>query len=395
MNPDFTGYKKICIFVAETFPSTAGGGLNAFRFAKFLSQASGNPVDIVCYNYNGKLPENESYGDVNINRISYFNSNIFTKLFSLPVLVFNYLRFVLRSSIVIIYGRYLAGYELIIFFSLLLKKKIVFRSTLLYDDDINTILSNGNLVLKHLRTFLFKRLSLYFAINTTFAEIWGNKFGANKLFGHSQGVDTDFFEPADKKKFSEVSVQLNIKDNIPIILSAGILIERKGYRKIFDQLAQVQQSFVYLIAGVYQEEVAHRSSSDELKEMAELKKYGEQLLGDKLILLGKCLDILPYYNLADIFIHGSLIEGTPNVILEAMSCQLPVISYAFPGAEYIIKNHENGRLISDFNQLSTVVSELIIDKNKRESYALNARRSMVNFHSMQSLSDKLLQKLYA
>lgn len=56
-------------------------------------------------------------------------------------------------------------------------------------------------------------------------------------------------------------------------------------------------------------------------------------------------DPLPYYDLAHIFVCPSSRETLGNVILEAWSHRLPVVSTATSGARELIRDGENGRLV--------------------------------------------------
>lgn len=69
------------------------------------------------------------------------------------------------------------------------------------------------------------------------------------------------------------------------------------------------------------------------------------------------------------FLFTSKAEGLPMVILEAMSCGLPCISYDCPdGPADIIDNNENGFLLSmdDENSMIEKISFLIENKDQRE-----------------------------
>lgn len=63
------------------------------------------------------------------------------------------------------------------------------------------------------------------------------------------------------------------------------------------------------------------------------------------------------YRDADCFLNLSLYEGMPNTVLEAMACGLPVIASAVAGNEALVKDGDNGLLVSP-NDISTLGAAL-------------------------------------
>jgi glycosyltransferase involved in cell wall biosynthesis len=60
------------------------------------------------------------------------------------------------------------------------------------------------------------------------------------------------------------------------------------------------------------------------------------------------LDPFPYYRSLDIYLNTSFHEGIPLTILEAMSCQKPVIAPSVGGIPEIITSGEQGLLVEDY-----------------------------------------------
>ena len=71
---------------------------------------------------------------------------------------------------------------------------------------------------------------------------------------------------------------------------------------------------------------------------------------------------------ASVFILPSISEGSPNVILEAMSVGVPVVASNVGGIPEIINNGKNGYMFNfdDFNGFSDAAIELIRNNKKRE-----------------------------
>ena len=127
----------------------------------------------------------------------------------------------------------------------------------------------------------------------------------------------------------------------------------------------------------------------------ELVTYAEKLrlLPDHLVFQECCEDVLSAYNSSDIFVLTSDCEGTPNVILEAMSCGLPVVAFRVGGIPDIIKDGDSGFLANDGDEKSMVeiIANLASDKDLRERIGKCAREYVVNVHSLEKLNGNLLE----
>lgn len=378
--------KKIIFFTAETVPSYSGSGIMAFRYARFLKRYC-KSVKILCFNYNRKLVPFEIIDGVIIQRIPYYNQNLFTKVISLPMLLYYYMKETITNDVCFLYGTYMPGFESILFIHITFRKKIIYLSTLLYDDDIETIIKNAPFPLNIVRNYLFRRISLYLAINKEFKNSYKKYYKDSvPILLMSQGVDTDVFHPITENEKTEARKNFKIPLDTTVILSCGLLIERKGYRDIFKILSKIEWPFLYIIAGQRNIQEYHRSSQKEQNEMRILSVFGEKMLGQKVLFLDTHVNMLPVYSLANVFLHGAHWEGLPNVVLEAMACKIPVILKRIEGLDYVFRDRRNvvtyEQPIEAKDCLESVLNDRIFSKRLIE----NAYSDIINEHSYDALT---------
>ena len=94
-------------------------------------------------------------------------------------------------------------------------------------------------------------------------------------------------------------------------------------------------------------------------------------LENQVFLLGRKENPFIWLKHAILFIHTSYGEGLPNVLLEAMATETPIISYDCPtGPKDILLNGECGELVEMGNveQLADKIYNLLIDEKKQNYF---------------------------
>ncbi len=81
------------------------------------------------------------------------------------------------------------------------------------------------------------------------------------------------------------------------------------------------------------------------------------------------------YRAADLFVLPSLVEGMPNVVLEAMASGLPVLATRIPGSEELVLHGKTGFLVppSDPRALTDSLAALLEGDRLRAEMGLCAR----------------------
>lgn len=108
--------------------------------------------------------------------------------------------------------------------------------------------------------------------------------------------------------------------------------------------------------------------------------------------LGKVDDVQELYDTHDIFLLTSDHEGTPNVLLEAMSCGTPVVTAKFQGVELILDNKINGIICETIPEFVKAVELLSKDSEIRKKLIFNAKEKVNHQYSFENQL-KILSKL--
>lgn len=162
---------------------------------------------------------------------------------------------------------------------------------------------------------------------------------AEKIQVVGNGVDTEKFFAVDKQA---ARAKLNLAADVPVLISVGGLVERKGFHRVIDCLPGLLARYPtlqYLIVG---------GASAEGDMRAELAAQVARLGLNAQV---KFLGALPSGELrvplsaADVFVLATRNEGWANVFLEAMACGLPVITTDVGGNREVVCRKELGAIV--------------------------------------------------
>ncbi len=206
------------------------------------------------------------------------------------------------------------------------------------------------------------------------------------IFVVPNGIDLDLFKPTDS---SSLRNKLDLSKNHKIFITIGSLINRKGHIYLLEAVPQIINLFNnahFIIVG-----------EGELRNFIE-DKINHLKISSYVTLAGyqKPSTIAEWLNIADVFILTSLLEGNPNVILEAMACGIPVISTSVGGIEAMIQDGENGFLIppKSSNSLAEQVIKILQSDKLKINMGQKARKTILNNYGDWKKQSNLLVDVY-
>jgi glycosyltransferase involved in cell wall biosynthesis len=141
------------------------------------------------------------------------------------------------------------------------------------------------------------------------------------------------------------------------LIFVGRFSKEKGIDRLLDLIKLIPTNYRMILVGY---------GPEEERIISEIRTYD---LDNKVKIVNDCNDPSPYYKEADCIVMTSIIEGMPNVLLEAFSWGCPAVVYKTEGGVSEIITEENGLYISgnsDVNMEELMKS--IIDVCESEKY---------------------------
>ena len=99
------------------------------------------------------------------------------------------------------------------------------------------------------------------------------------------------------------------------------------------------------------------------------------------------------YNTSDLFILPSVQDNLPNMVVEAMACGVPAVTFKSGGVLDLVIHEETGLVADAFSarDLSDQISRLIIDSQLRKRLSINSRQHIVEFYREEVVAKRYLE----
>jgi glycosyltransferase involved in cell wall biosynthesis len=206
----------------------------------------------------------------------------------------------------------------------------------------------------------------------------------------TNSVDSVAFKPEAKDNSLVAAMGLGESQ---VIGFSGELREKKGMRFLlpaFASLCERRDVRLLLLGGV-------RADADDA--MAAFEKAAPDAAA-RIHVTEHTTDprrLSRLYALADVFVFPSLMEGTPNAVLEVMACGRPVLATNVGGHPDLVEHGVNGALLSldMLDRLPEAIDEMLeLAPSEREAMGKAARAQVVEQH-LPEAEARVWAKIYA
>ena len=379
---------KICIISYYFYPLHAGGGMQMLNLAKKLKEKEGVEVIFIAAKL-GDLKKHEVYEGFGVCRASVIGEGTMALLsywVSLGFLLFKKRK---KYDLILSCELTVANFSVGIM-GKLLNKVTIGRTSM--DGDVD--FKNTGRIFGILHSWLFKLLDAHIAISSKLyrdlTKIDGNRKNTVNII--QNGVDIEKYKPVDCNQKDKLKSELHITAK-KIVLFVGVIDSRKGVDTLvdawIDNIEKLQDTVLLIVGPLFDKNNKFWDQNFHKKIIKQVDNFGMGTIN----VLGNKNNISDYMQIADVFVLPSRNEGMPNVILEAMSSGLPVISTDISGSNDLVKEGINGYLFDygDSKVLGKLLVNLIHDKDLRNIFGDKSRQLILENNSFDMNAEKYIK----
>lgn len=252
-------------------------------------------------------------------------------------------------------------------------------------------ITHDDSILKILIPYLNQKLDLiHTSHNFTKEKLINFGFDEHKIIVIPLGVDLSVFKKFNEDKRKNLRNQFKLPQNKIIIGSFqqdcwknGIPVERKGpdiFCKVLEKLDK-KYSIHVLLTGPGRIYVKKKLKSLNIS-------YTHVFLHDY-------LEMVNCYNVLDLYLITSKIEGGPLALLESMATGVPVVTTKVGMTPALIKNGYNG-FITDVDDIEELCksSSLIIENNELKNKIIHNASKSITDYSWEKIIKQYYDKIY-
>ncbi len=171
-------------------------------------------------------------------------------------------------------------------------------------------------------------------------------------------------------KFNKIKKNKFNKDELILITVARNSEKKKGYdliTKVYPLLDK-KIKFKWYIIGKNSKKLLDKKNFNNFKNLYIL----DEIKNDNELYFPHS-NLIKLYKNSDLYLNLSRIESFGITFIEAMSANIPIISFRTPGGRILIKNKQNGILVKNGDFKNYVKSIIQFKKNKAMNFTFNKK----------------------
>ena len=179
----------------------------------------------------------------------------------------------------------------------------------------------------------------------------------------------------------------------PLLLSVGQLKDKKGFAYLLEACRRLRDWGYDFQCRIVGEGPLRAELEDQIRQLG---------LQEVVSLCGALAhaEVIEKYRQATIFVLPCILsadgdrDGIPNVILEAMAMELPVVSTRHSGIPEVVHHGHNGLLVppAEAEPLAEALARLLDEPESRLKYGMKGRETIIEAFTVESNVDKLLRE---
>jgi glycosyltransferase involved in cell wall biosynthesis len=179
-------------------------------------------------------------------------------------------------------------------------------------------------------------------------------FSPEKISVIYHGVDHEIFKE-DKLARKKMRSKLGLSKHF-VVINVGRFVKHKGQTDLIKAMEKIPNTILILVGKGEKEKEIYSVASKSGVKVLHFKGVSDELLAN-------------LYNVADVYVHTSVLEGFGLTIIEAMACGLPIVAYKTADLGRIVGKAGFLMNIGDLDGIRSALWRLLENSNDKVQMA--------------------------
>ena len=195
------------------------------------------------------------------------------------------------------------------------------------------------------------------------------------------GIDTAFYHRAEPEQIASLRQELQLQPGDQLLAGVFRLSEEKRPLLFLEVAQAVMQSRPHLHTAIF----GHGPLESEVRTC-----IANSPLASRIHLVPPRDDMPVVYSASDLLLQTSILEGTPNTLLEAQATGCPVVTTAGGGAAECLLDQETGFIADTSADLTERVARILDDNDLRNRLSHRGRAFIEDRFNFEQMTDSCI-----